>query len=196
MRCPANAPRMPRPAPTLGQAANQATRASRSEPAHRLATLPATCTKKGVTAMSSRLTSITHHCRPRRARSRHDCAVLGGGSRRRALHLEPLGIVIQARPAKEWPSQAPRAVNIKQEGTKFYETFEDCTSRGRRRGCDGTHEIWTIRTVGSPRVAEIRNVYNNECLDGRLGTGNVTLQPCGFPGPVPDGAHEYWQFLV
>src|ERR1022692_5171214 len=156
MRCPANAPRMPRPAPTLGQAANRATRASRSEPAHRLATLPATCTKKGVTAMSSRLTSITHHCRPRRARSRHDCAVLGGGCRRRALHLEPLGIVIQARPAKEWPSQAPRAVNIKQEGTKFYETFEDCTSRGRRRGCDvrhaGTHDSGLrghCRTLGT-----------------------------------------------
>ena len=63
-------------------------------------------------------------------------------------------------------------------------------------GADGTHEVWTIRTVGSPRVAEIRNVYNNECLDGRLGHGNVTLRPCGFPGPVPDGAHEYWQFLV
>ena len=63
-------------------------------------------------------------------------------------------------------------------------------------GVDGTHEFWTLRTVGDAQMTEIKNTFNKECLDGRLGHGNVTLQPCGFPGPIPDGTHEVWEFLV
>ena len=63
-------------------------------------------------------------------------------------------------------------------------------------GADGTHEVWTVRTVGSNEIAELRNIATNECLDGRLGHGNVTLRACGFPGPIPDGTREEWQFLI
>jgi hypothetical protein len=41
-------------------------------------------------------------------------------------------------------------------------------------------------TVANLQYA-LQNVFNQYCLDGRLGQGNVTLQPCGA-----DGTHEYW----
>jgi uncharacterized short protein YbdD (DUF466 family) len=35
------------------------------------------------------------------------------------------------------------------------------------------------------------NQFNHECLDGRLGKSNVTMQPCGN-----DSLHEWWSLLV
>lgn len=34
---------------------------------------------------------------------------------------------------------------------------------------------------------QLINAFNSECLDGREGTGNVTVQTC-----YTDGTHEYW----
>jgi hypothetical protein len=36
-----------------------------------------------------------------------------------------------------------------------------------------------------------QDVFNNLCLDGREGTGNVTVQVCGS-----DGTHQDWTWLV
>ena len=44
-------------------------------------------------------------------------------------------------------------------------------------------------TPAASQIYVLQNVYNQGCLDGRLGAGNVTLQGCGF---VVDGKHEVW----
>jgi hypothetical protein len=50
------------------------------------------------------------------------------------------------------------------------------------------------RPAALPNVSTLgillQNQFNGECLDGRLGNGNVALWPCG-----QDGTHELWLIL-
>lgn len=54
-----------------------------------------------------------------------------------------------------------------------------------------TSEITRQAVPDTELIGELYNHFNEWCLDGRLGTGNVTMKPCGT-----DSTHQQWDFFI